>query len=132
MRFEFNDRGVCQNPERKVDLHDGKNYLIVKVAQLPDGSWAEGLDMRVGTLGYLYSPSMGRERYDSDRSAAYAVLLKVKETLEREIQFWEKHTELDDNLEPVDNSKAMQGFRRMLKVVLEKLEYYDPVQMTLF
>ena len=131
MRFDFNENGVCMNPEKMVDFHDGKNYLIVTVAELADGSWAKGLDMRVETSGYLYSPSIGRERYESDREAVHAALMYVKEMLEEDIKYLEE-CELNDDLDLVDNSTAIRSRRRMLAAVRDKMEYYDPAQMTLF
>lgn len=97
--FEFNEYGVCINPETMVSVRKGHDRLEVFVARDGDGRWGYGMRCWFGTGG---------------------------------ARFGARGCEMDDDGTPVSNSSKISSLRWMKAKVAEKIDYFDPAQMSLF
>ena len=135
MEFRFNKSGICLNPVIKVSLEKGPQHIIIGVAQTPGGEWSNSLDYRVDTCGGGYGACLretSRGLFPNEREAVCSALEYMKSVIQREIKDIAGRREMDDYGRVVNTSKRLSELKWFLARVEDKLEFFDPVQMTLF
>ncbi|MGF7218638.1 hypothetical protein GGR92_004817 [Spirosoma lacussanchae] len=76
MSFVFNKNGMCENPEVLEVHRAGKDIGLVKLAQIPDGSWVYGYqwDIHDGGSSSAAGYNEYRKAYPDRHSALLAAL----------------------------------------------------------
>lgn len=123
--FGFNVNDVCMTPRVPVKLIVAPHYyLAVKTAQSPCGKWDAGFDYGLGTGGGS-SPCAftdGKTGYDNERIAVFSVLARCRESFAKRLD--------ERSVEDDDSRKA--NTRKLLALIDDALERWDPRQLTLF
>ena len=77
-KYQFNDCGVCTNYDVAVEYTEDKSYLLVKVAQLDNGTFVCGTNWQVthdGQFGGCSEPcSITDKQYPTKEDATIAAL----------------------------------------------------------
>ena len=132
--FEYNINDVCLNARESLRWQDDGQYNFrIRVAKAPDG-WLVGLDVVYGNNAFCSGPSMrSKKRYANERETVYAALDYMKQAIEKQIaEAEQRRPALIMNDEDRDAAKAPAKLNKMLRVVTDYMQQFDPRQLTLF
>lgn len=124
--FGFNVHDVCMTPHVPVKLTvDSRFYLQVRTAQSPNGRWTVGNNYGLGTGGGS-CPVAFTDRDDAgfptEREAVADMLQRFMEACKRELA----RTGLEED------ELRRANIKRLMKLVDDAIERWDPRQLTLF
>ena len=132
--FGYNINDVCLNARESLRWQDDGQYNFrIRVAKAPDG-WIVGLYFNCGNAGFCCGPSMrSKKRYTNEREAVYTALDYLRLAIEKQIAEAEQRCPaLIMNDEDRDAAKAPAKLNKMLRVVTDYMQQFDPRQLTLF
>lgn len=132
--FGYNINDVCIKARDALKwMDDGQYNFRIRVAKAPDG-WLVGLDFNYGNNGFRSGPSLkSKKRYASEREAVYTALDYMRQAIEKVIAEAEQRRPMlimDD--EDREAAKAPAKLNKMLRVVTDYMQQFDPRQLTLF
>jgi hypothetical protein len=82
-RYEWNDIGVCTNPDRETIRVDGRHELVVLCAQKPDGTWVYGRHFTNGSAYHGSPVSKSANGWITERVAKLNALLEAGDEIDR-------------------------------------------------
>lgn len=121
--YEYNVHDICVNPT--IMACDNKDYMYsfcVTVGNTPDG-WTYGIRYNIGTAGFSSDVLWtDRDKYQTDREAAYNGLKIIRDAINREIEVKKGS---DIGLETPRANKMLASIERFM-------DNFDPLQLSLF
>lgn len=123
-KFEFNECGVCINPNTPISFTDSMNNYMVTTCEVADGAWVFGVSLHCYEQGFAFGGSINTPTtYDTEEKAVNHALREIKEHLERNIK-------TEKNYHP--GSPLIKQAGRMLADIKKRIVNYMYVQPTLF
>lgn len=125
-KFEFNECGVCINPNTPINYVDGINHYTITTCSttLNNDVWVYGLSLHCHEQGFAFGGGLFmKDSYTTEDKAINHALRYVKDYLEHNIK-------LDKKYHP--NSPFIRQANKMLADVKKILFNYMYVQPTLF
>lgn len=124
--FGFNVHDVCMTPHVPVKLIvDARFYIAVRTAQSPNGRWTVGNNYGLGTGGGscpVAFTDLDDAGFPSEREAVAYMLQRFMEACKRELE--------RTGLEEDDIRRT--NVKKLMKLVDDAIERWDPRQLTLF
>jgi len=72
-QYEWNEHGVCLNPNKIEKRFDNYNYIVIKTAY-SDGWWYEGRDLSYATGGVGCPVSLEGDKFSTEHDAIMAAI----------------------------------------------------------
>lgn len=119
-KFAYNICDVCLTPNIAVNIKQGKNKLIIKTAQSPNGRWDYGIDCDIGTSSYGTPVSFvdnKKEGYETETLAITEALVFARDYSEYNIDRLEEKTS--------PRAKDAWSFFEKIRKVLNGIVFVD-------
>ena len=132
--FGYNVHDVCIRAKEALKWSaDGMYNFRIRVAKCPQG-WLVGLNYNIHYSGFSSGPSLkSKHRYESERAAVFAALEHLKGAIEKTMQEVEQRKpKLIMTDEDREALKAPAKINKILRVVTDYMQQFDPRQLTLF
>ena len=125
-KFDFNECGVCVNPNTPINYVDGINHYTIATCSpvVDEHVWIYGVSLHCYEQGFAFGGMMNTiHTYETEDKAINHALRYIKDYLERNIKLEKKHH---------PNSPFIRQANKMLTDVKKRLFNYMYVQPTLF
>ena len=123
-KFEFNECGVCVNPNTPVNYVDGINHYSVTTCEVATDTWVFGVSCHCYEQGFAFGGMTNTiHTFETEDKAISHALRYVRGYLERNIK-------LEQEFHP--ESPFVKQAKKMLTDIKKRLADYMYVQPSLF
>lgn len=123
-KFEFNECGVCINPNIPINYADKINHYTITTCEVTPDEWVFGASLHCYEQGFCYGGSINTPiTFETEKKAVNKALREIKEYLERNITLDEEHD---------PKSPFIKQAKNMLKDVKKRLLDYMYIEQSLF
>lgn len=120
MKFQFNEYGVCTNPNTPINYTDGMNHYTITTCEVSPGAWIYGISCHCSDRGFGFGGFQGTPtKYDTEDKAIHHALREIREYL--------KHSIKTD-----PHGSFAKPARKMVADIKKRLPNYMYVQPSLF
>ena len=125
-KFEFNECGVCINPNTPINYVDGTNHYSVTTCSpvVDEHVWIYGVSCFCYEQGFAFGGMMNTiHTYETEDKAIHQALREIREYLERNIKLEQKYH---------PGSPFIKQAKKMVKDIKKRLVNYMYIQPSLF
>ena len=123
-KFNFNECGVCIDPNTPINYVDGINHYSVTTCEVADDTWVFGVSCHCYEQGFCYGGSINTPTtYETEGKAIHQALREIREYHERNIK-------LEQEYHP--SSPFIKQAKKMVADIKKRLVNYMYIQPSLF